>query len=522
MTDPGLAEPLSSSARSNYVAAARRVMSLPLADEALVFALALAARLYVVLGSGGLLGNYGYDASVYYAAGDGLAHGRLPYRDFVFLHPPGIVVVLAPFAWLGRLTSDHTGFVTASLAFTVLGALNAVLVVLVAKRMGVQRRGTLLGGVFYALWLGAVGAEFLTRLEPLGNFFVLCGLLAFLTARTSSNRYLALVTGAAFATAASVKIWWAVLLLVVLAWHVVARRPRRELVLAVGGAAATLLVLDGPFFLLAPSQMWHMVVTEQLGRYPDQTTTATRLLQLSTFNRLVPQPPHAVVLLVAAAFVLVVLALVATAWSNRSARLVAALSVIQVVVLVVAPSWFTFYPDYLAPALALTVAAALGPARTRTALAARLSRWAWLPVAYASAVAVLVFAVHQGDSVRAFPGARLARAVAQQRCVMSDSPMALIELDVLSRDFANGCRNWVDVTGRTYGPDAAPLDAAGVPVGRPENQKWQRDLRAYLLSGNAVIIIRADGTGPSAATWATVRRGGVLAAADGYVVYRTN
>lgn len=95
--------------------------------------------------------------------------------------------------------------------------------------------------------------------------------------------------------------------------------------------------------------------------------------------------------------------------------------------------------------------------------------------------------------------------------------MALIQLNALSRGLADGCRNWVDVTGRTYGPHkpASP----GIP--RRANARWQASLRAYLLSGDAVIVIPADGTGISPATAAAIRRGGVLAATDGDVVYRT-
>jgi hypothetical protein len=45
-------------------------------------------RLVPVLRGGGLFGLGNYDDGVYYAAGNGLAHGLLPYRDFLLLHPP--------------------------------------------------------------------------------------------------------------------------------------------------------------------------------------------------------------------------------------------------------------------------------------------------------------------------------------------------------------------------------------------------------------------------------------------------
>jgi hypothetical protein len=53
-------------------------------------AIAFAVRLIPVLRGGGLFGFGNYDDGVYYAAATGLVHGRLPYQDFLLLHPPGM------------------------------------------------------------------------------------------------------------------------------------------------------------------------------------------------------------------------------------------------------------------------------------------------------------------------------------------------------------------------------------------------------------------------------------------------
>ena len=50
----------------------------------LIGAAAYVARLVPVVRGGGLRGMNSYDGSVYYAAAAGLAHGLLPYRDFLF------------------------------------------------------------------------------------------------------------------------------------------------------------------------------------------------------------------------------------------------------------------------------------------------------------------------------------------------------------------------------------------------------------------------------------------------------
>jgi alpha-1,2-mannosyltransferase len=175
--------------------------------EAAVFLVAVACRLCVILRSGGLRGDFGYDAPLYFAASDALTYGRLPYRDFVFLHPPAQLLVLAPFAWLTRLVSDQTAFMVANVSMTVVGATAAVLVVRICQRLEFGRRASLIGGLFYATWFGAVGAEYLTKLEPVGNLFFLGAVLLALNAQRRQRPWLWAAAGAALGVAVCVKIW---------------------------------------------------------------------------------------------------------------------------------------------------------------------------------------------------------------------------------------------------------------------------------------------------------------------------
>ena len=102
--------------------------------------LAFAARLLPTLHGGGLGGIDDYDEGVYFAGAQALIAGRFPYRDFVLLHPPGILLVLTPFAALARVLSDHVAFEIARLAFMALGSLNAVLTAAVARRAREQHQ----------------------------------------------------------------------------------------------------------------------------------------------------------------------------------------------------------------------------------------------------------------------------------------------------------------------------------------------------------------------------------------------
>ena len=129
--------------------------------------LAFLARLLPALRGGGLLGLGAYDDGVYYTGAAALVAGRVPYADFVLLHPPGVLLALSPFALLGRLTSDPTGYAVARLAFMALGAANTVLVALLARRFG--RVAAVVSGLFYALWFPATYWEARTTIEPLGR-----------------------------------------------------------------------------------------------------------------------------------------------------------------------------------------------------------------------------------------------------------------------------------------------------------------------------------------------------------------
>jgi hypothetical protein len=484
----------------------------------LIFGLALALRLGIDLASpGGAGGNFGYDAGVYYTAADSLLHGRLPYRDFVLLHPPGIMLSLTPFAALGRLTSDHAGFVAGNTTFAVLGSINAVLVYTIGLRAGFPRRAAAFGGLFYAVWFGAVEAENSARLEPLGSFAFLLGLLALsgggaaLGAGRAISRRRAGLAGIGLGVAVCVKIWWIVPLAVVAAYLLRTRPTRRAAGHLALGALAAGLVIDGPFFAAAPSAMWRMVVLDQTGR-PTSTAAIRRLDQLSSLRAAFPTVAGSGRDIGLAILVGLVVAAAVAAWSIRPARLIVLLAAAQFAVLAAAPTYFAFYSGYPAAALSLVVAgASAAPGSCAAVRRLRGFVGGGLVIGAAGLTAVAVFA-RPLAATSPFPGDRLADRVTGLRCVMADSPMALIELDVLSRDLSHHCANWVDVSGRTY-----DVDSEGNRP-RPDNIRWQRAVRRYLLSGNAVILIR-PGTGLSTATRRAITNHRALVSADGYTVY---
>lgn len=478
-------------------------------DAPVVFVVALVARFGLLEHSdGGPGGEIGYDAGVYYAAAAALIHGRWPYHGFVLLHPPALMLLLTPFALLGRLTSDHTGFITANACFEVLAAATAVLVHRVVSNVGAGRAGALVAGLFYALWYGAVYAEVGVRLEPLGSFAFVLGLWLIRDGRPGRVRLLG--GGAALGVAVCTKIWWIVPVVVVLGW---ACRPsaRRTAKQVVPGAVGASVLVCGPFFAYAPRQMWRMVVTDQLGRRTSTpwTNRVNELTGASTFSSLHGHRAD----LVSALIVAVALAGVIAAWRNQIGRLPVLLSFSVGIVLLASPTYFTYYGCFAAAPIALTLGCALAPTGAAASSLWRrtgaLSGVASLLLAFVITAAVLTSQPASGEP---FPAAQLAAGVRGQRCVLSDSPQALIQLNVLSRDFDNGCPNWVDVSGRSY-----DVDSDG-NLARRNNPKWQRDILRYLLSGNALIVIRAQ-TGLSPSTLRVIAGLPVLARSGRYQLH---
>ena len=477
-------------------------------DLLIIGLVAVALRLGVVLASpGGARGSFGYDASVYFAGSDALLHGRLPYQDFLFLHPPGVLLALLPVAALAQLVGDPAAFVIGNTLFTLLAGVSAALVVVVARQHRVPRQAALLGGLFYGVWFGAVQAEVSARLEPLGSVLLLTALALLGGGEEPVGRRRQVLAGLALGACVSTKIWWVLPVLLVLVHQVLRRRKQALPVL--GGVLLAGALIDLPFLLAAPGQMWRMVVTDQLGRPDGGAGQRARLADLSTLHQAFPSlSGHA---LLAATGVASVAAgvLLLLAWRTRSSRLLVALAATQLVVLVVAPTYFIFYAGYVAAAMSLAVGAAAAAGRPGL-LAARAAVGAAIVLTTIAVVRQPAFTVP----------VRGADAAAEQlrgvRCVVSDTPMALIALDALSRGLADGCPNWVDVSGRTYDVSKAP---AGTKRGRVNNPVWQADLRGYLLSGDAVVLFRAE-TGADAQTKRMVDELPLLVRSGDFSVHR--
>ena len=443
--------------------------------------LAFVVRWHLLGGAAGLREYRGYDDGVYFSSAVAFVHGRLPYRDFLLVHPPGIMLALTPFAALTHWTSDSTALAAARVGFLLLGATNTVLVARLARRWGLA--ATVVAGFLYAVSTAAAYTERLTLLEPLGTLTLLAGVTLLRRAEVpGAARRWRYVGGAVLGLGVVVKIWNVVPVLVVLVWWAVRRGVREAVGVAVAGAAAALLVLL-PFAVASGRSMLELVVLAQLGRPRAPGTMATRvegILGVSATQWESEQVRAAVT----AAVGLAVVAAAVAAWRYDRGRLWVAVLGAQVLVLLAAPSYFASYAAYSAPAVALVLAAGVSVVPDRLRVAGAVLACGLLGV---------VAGVPAAPAQAPFPVAQVRDLLPATGCIRADSPGALVVLDVLSRNERRGCATRIDVSGQTYA--VGNRDSAGRPVPRVRNHQWQEDAVAYLTSGSAAVIARQTGNG---------------------------
>ncbi|MBA8794845.1 hypothetical protein FHX74_002464 [Friedmanniella endophytica] len=432
------------------------------------------------LRSGGLLGVGMYDDGVYFAAASGLVHGRLPYRDFLLLHPPGIVLTLSPFALLGSLTSDSTGFLVARLFWFLLGGVAAGLVVAILWRL--HRIGGLVGGLFVALYYPAVTAGHTLVIEQTQTVLLLVAVLI-VSRQPTRPQVLGwhrpvpwLAVGVVLGLLPTLKIWGVVPLGLVGLWVLFRAGVRRAVLVAIGITVAGCAVYL-PFFLQVPRLMWRYVVLDQTGRNPFNTSLLLRFGDLEGLGAVPGGAPVPLVVLVGLAW-LVALALACRLPFGR----VAAIGHLALVVFLLnVPSWISHYPALVAPTAALVIGTATASALT---LSSRVLRRTGAAVAGLTVVAMIAgqAPVTFGST---FPSRALEPVRAVGGCVTADDPTTLIMLDRLSPDLERGCRLVVDLGGYTY-----DRLVNGRQRARINNPAWQRIALDYLGSGEVAVISR--------------------------------
>src|SRR3954447_13462479 len=210
---------------------------------ALIAVGALALRLFPLLLPGGPLSYVvNYDEGIYFSASALLTGGALPYRDIFFVHPPGMLVLLAPITLWARLGHVTAAFAATRYLATLVGALNAALAGAIALRAFGPLSG-LSAALLYATFPEAVREERGPFLEPVLNLVCLAMAWGWLRSRSVRGQTVAGLLGG---LALSVKSWGVIWLVAAVATSPRSRRVAGALWLLFG-VAVSLAVLVLPF-----------------------------------------------------------------------------------------------------------------------------------------------------------------------------------------------------------------------------------------------------------------------------------
>ncbi len=470
-------------------------------DRLLVLGIVLVAfivRSVPVLRGAGLEGYLGYDDGVYFSAAVALVDGLLPYRDFLLLHPPGIALLLSPFALLAGATDDATGFAVARVAFMAIGAANAGLVALAAGRFG--RRAGILSGILYAVWYSAARAERTTILIAPQTMLLLIAVLILFSVRRPSTRR-AVVAGVALGLAVAIQAWAVVPLAVIVGTVALtgsasaANGPRRTALAVLAGAAGAFAAVCLPFFLAAPGAFVRLVLVDQVARPNLGISIVTRLKELEGFAASGSVWHLGLIGIIGLALVGVA-ALLFVARRVPAARMWCVLLALEVGYLLIAPNFYSHYSGWIAPAAAIVLGTAAASAMT--ALGHHRRSVVFARIAYGAMILVLAFTIPRRLGVP-LQRATLEGALDGARCVSADAPDLLIETSGLQRDIRDGCQLVIDPTGTSYDTDRGRLAAGPVGPSRSAAPGYQAAMEEYYDDSNAAMFTQpgADGLTPS-------------------------
>jgi alpha-1,2-mannosyltransferase len=425
--------------------------------------LALGLRGFQIFRPGHLLGVGDYDDGTDFGSALRLIHGALPYRDFIIVQPPGIVLLMIPAAALSPLTGTAGAIAVARILTVAASVAAVVLGGLLVRHRGVFATIVTCGVI--AIYPGSVQAAHTVMLEPWLTAFCLAGAVAVFDRDrlAASGRRLAW-GGAALGFAGAIKVWAIIPVAVIVALCLLGAERTRRTTRFVAGVAAGFLIPVLPFAVLAPARFYDSVIVAQLVRSDARTPLGYRLRYLTG---LAAWNLPAVTYLIAA----VVLAAVVAGTLIAAGRVThrgppplewfsVATAALIVVAFLVPDDFYYHYPAFLAPFLAM--AFALPAARLLDGWpppppGRRARRAAWLRRAAAAgaglAVLVLPFAGGGAESsptptyASALPA--VDRVIPPGACVATDEVALLISADRFVSS-APGCSVMVDGFGTSY------------------------------------------------------------------------
>jgi alpha-1,2-mannosyltransferase len=419
-------------------------------------ALALAIRVYTLTRPGYLTGVTEYDDGVYLGGSIRLLQGSLPYQDWAYVQPPGILLLMTPVALLAKVVTTAHAMAVARL-LTVLAS--TACVPLAGSLL--RYRGTLVTLVtcgVLAVYPDDITTAHTLILEPWMNLFLLLGAcLAFRRGRLASPRRL-LWAGVAIGFAGAVKYWAALPALALLVVCLVSSRGSgpggrpggrpgvRRATRYVPGVLAGFLIPVLPFALTAPSVFLRSTLADQAARAGTYVPVSLRLAHLSGLIDFLNSSGH--FSLHAGAHSLFASGSSAATTDASAGWLPFVVTILFVAVLAACYVWdpgrpsplewfalvtattaaiavisysafFYHYPDFAAPWLALTAGGAAG-ALARGLSVRPQARLVVIPAAAVIVLAVAVFQAHELSGLRAIDVSADKALIPAGACVVTD------------------------------------------------------------------------------------------------------
>ena len=433
---------------------------------AVMTVLALGLRAYQLSTPGYLTGITEYDDGSYFGSAIHLVHGIFPYRDFVFVQPPGITLLMTPVALLSKATGTLTAFAVARVLTTIASAAGVLLLGLLVRHRGLPT--TILACGLLAVYPDAVTTARTLLLEPWLVLFCLLGALAVFNGdRVTDSRRRLLAGGLALGFAGAIEAWAILPAAVILA---LCLPPVRRAVRCVAGMAVGFLVPVVPFAALAPGNFFRDLVTAQVGPRAGAVRVGIWYRFKEMFGLSNVPAGHGTLIIVTVIILGFAIGTLAAAWlvtrqPPAPLEWFALVTTILVVAIFLYPSQFFFhFVDFLVPFLAMAVALPL--ARLLQAAQARADksgtgdvlRWS---AAGLAALVIAVFALgevsaeyHQAHNPavvgaaadRARMVSALERDVPSGGCVLTDQ----VSYTIVANRFIStvpGCSTMDDPTG---------------------------------------------------------------------------
>ena len=436
----------------------------------LATALAVVIRLFTLTRPGYLTGITEYDDGVYLGGALRMTEGAMPYQDFAFVQPPGILLLLTPVALIAKVTSTVKALALAR----VLTALASAACVPLAGNL-VRYRGTIVTLVtcgVLAIYPDDIATAHTLMLEPWMNLFCLLAInAAFRHGHLTRPRRL-IWAGLALGFAGAIKFWAIAPAAVLLVVCLVDRQDRGKRLRAyLPALAAGFIVPVAPFLAAAPMTFLRSTITDQAVRTGTAVPVSVRLANITGLIDIlntkggislnagahsmfaggaspnITESSQLGWLPVVATVALVALIAVGYTWQSRRLSqlewLALATTLLAAAAVIGYSAFFYHYTDFPAPWLALTLGGAAGVLANRPALRTIIIRGI-------AAVLLLVAALQIRET---FPlqqpsGQAKAQLISQGSCLVTDEASLAISAD----RFANlppGCPDIIDALAAT-------------------------------------------------------------------------